>query len=259
MRKVVGWRNPAAMYPMRCVCLALGMMAVLFSSPVFGQALPGYEIRDTTAFDNNGLEGPFWRYVGNYGLLYYRGAFVDTVDVTFGLLPFDGGAIYRPLATEPSRRFSVSGIDSTPQAVVWKPEAYIKEGQRIPLSEMLPQYSWAESAIAVDGSVLYYWGVRPDTAQWWKRVSAMRFDATTAQVDSSFLYLEFFEVDSGGFYRPVKFVGDLLCFYETYGFRLFLLDTAMTIVRRFGIPPGEAGRDGDWENRQTRSCDELNR
>ena len=87
----------------------------------------------------------------------------------------------------------------------------------------------------------------------------MRFDATTAQVDSSFLYLELFEVDTGGWYRPVRFVGGLLCFYETYGFRLFLLDTAMTIVRRLGVPPGEAGREGDWQNRQTRSCDEASR
>ena len=245
------------MYPMRCACLTFGMIAVLLPSPAFGQTLPGYEIRDTTAWDNNSVAGLFPAYEGYYGVLYYRGDFVDTVDVTFGLLEFDGGVIYRPLGTARALRFTAAGLDTTAVAHVWKGEAYTKDGQRTALADLLPQYRSGESAIVVDGSVLYYWGVRPDTSQSWLRVSAMRYAATTAQVDSSFLYVELLAADSGGWFQPVKFVNDRLCFYETYGYRMFLLDTAMTIVRRFGVPPGEAGREGDWQNRQTRSCDEA--
>lgn len=240
--------------PVLRTCLTLGTFAVLLPSPAFGQAPPGYEIRDTTAWDNSDAFGLHY-HDGHYGTLYYRGAFVDTVEIRFGLLPFDGGVIYRPVGTELADRYPGADPDTT-RAWVGKPETYFKDGQRTLLRELLPQYS-GNAAVVADGRVLYYWGVRPDTAQWWTRLSAMRYDARTAQVDSTLLHVDYFDTDSGGFFRPVKKVGALLCFYESWGNRLFLLDSAMTIVRRFGPPSRVVGRSNDWQSRENRSCDDV--
>lgn len=206
MRKVVGWRNPVAMYPMRCVSLTLLMMAFLFPSPTFGQVSPAYEIRDTTAWDNGNLYG-MWAGPGHYGLLYDSGVFMDTVDATFGLLRFNSGMIYRRVVT-----FHSSTFPGHPDT----------------------------STVVID-SVLYYWGIR-DGERYLTHLSAMRVHPQTLAIDSVPLFEEIFETDAGGLFSRPESAGSLICFRENYGSRVFWLDRDWRVVRRYDTrPPDDSG------------------
>ena len=164
-------------------------------------------------------------YGGLRGILYQDGAYLDTVDVSFGVQHVPGGILFLPV-----RVYDRDNIDCARDGLCSDFTNYMfyngREGTA--LHELVPELLDHWSSPSVIDSLLYFWGIarHPEGGY---TISAMRHDLAVSRTDSTYLYRDALATDNPWHFRRPQQEGALIRF-ATFQ-RVVWLTPSLELVR----------------------------
>ncbi len=133
-------------------------------TPAASRSTPrAYAVRDSAEWDCHGNGGYF-------GVLYHGDDLIDTVDLSAGYTPVQGGVIFAPMRDDSTVG---AGRDCPQEPVLFE------GGRRRPLREILPLFESGLPALTSDSASVLYWGIAGE------RVYAMRYSWSPPRLDST--------------------------------------------------------------------------
>ncbi len=205
------------------LAVAIGLLATPFvrcssRSPISQVPLPQYSLRDTAEWAN-------MIYGGTRAVLHQDGAYVDTIDLAFGVQHVPGGRLFLPI-----RSYDIDNIDCAGDGVCsdFRSFTFYDGKTRVKLSELVPQLMTGLSSPSVIDSVLFFWTIDRHP-QGGYTLWAVKHDFRGGLADSTYLYRDFLETDYPWYMRPPVEDDELIKFGT--GLRFFWLTKDLEIVR----------------------------